>query len=527
MESKNNNQLPNRWSQGRLAEIISHTGIVSDGDWIESKDQDPNGKVRLVQLADIGDGKFLSKSSRFMTTEAANRLNCTFLKEGDVLIARMPAPLGRACIFPQVEHQSVTVVDVCLIRPNENSALSNDLFKYWINTPQIRSEISLQATGSTRKRITRKKLSAFNFPVPPLPEQKRIVEKLDSLLAQVNTIQQRLNNLPNIIKRFRQSVLAAAVSGKLTKQWRGRNIEVTTVVETLNKLETKHFETWKKDQLFKFEVKGKVPKTDIWLKKYKKLEKIETKILAEIPSSWKWVGIEEIAEAISDGDHNPPRKTQEGVRHLTIKNINHGVINFENCAFVTEEGYKQTKARYEAKPKDILLTCIGTIGRTAIVGEDVEFSTDRNLAYIRLYEEIKPEYIQLLLKSPLLQQFMSGGGVGNAQSALYLKVIRKLPIPFAPIEEQCEILRLVEQYFALADTLEKNLANAKQRVDNLTQSILAKAFKGELVPQDPNDEPADKLLERIKVARLEAEKLEKAAKASAKKAAKASKASKT
>ena len=93
-----------------------------------------------------------------------------------------------------------------------------------------------------------------------------------------------------------------------------------------------------------------------------------------------------------------------------------------------------------------------------------------------------------------------------------LSKVRNIPIPVPPTKEQTEIVRLVEQYFALADTLEKNLANAKQRVDNLTQSILAKAFKGELVPQDPSDEPADKLLARIKAARLEAEALEKAAK---------------
>ncbi len=100
--------------------------------------------------------------------------------------------------------------------------------------------------------------------------------------------------------------------------------------------------------------------------------------------------------------------------------------------------------------------------------------------------------------------------------------LRSFEFNIPSLTEQTEIVRLVEQYFALADTLEKNLANAKQRVDNLTQSILAKAFKGELVPQDPSDEPADKLLERIKVARLEAEMLEKAAK----KAAKASKTTK-
>ena len=94
--------------------------------------------------------------------------------------------------------------------------------------------------------------------------------------------------------------------------------------------------------------------------------------------------------------------------------------------------------------------------------------------------------------------------------------LRPAPIPLPPLEEQTEIVRLVEQHFALADTLEKHLKNAKQRVDNLTQSILAKAFKGELVPQDPNDEPAEQLLARIKAARAEAEQLEKAAKKASK-----------
>jgi type I restriction enzyme S subunit len=103
---------------------------------------------------------------------------------------------------------------------------------------------------------------------------------------------------------------------------------------------------------------------------------------------------------------------------------------------------------------------------------------------------------------------VSGSGVPD----LHLIEIRDFKIPIPHIDEQTEIVRLVEQHFALADTLEKNLKNAKQKVDNLTQSILAKAFRGELVPQDPNDEPAEQLLARIKAARAEAELLEKAAK---------------
>ena len=145
------------------------------------------------------------------------------------------------------------------------------------------------------------------------------------------------------------------------------------------------------------------------------------------------------------------------------------------------------------------------------------------LVKLSLNERVNRDFIKYYLDSIYAKEFFGQFSHGGTMDILNLGILKKLPIALPPVEEQTEIVRLVEQYFALADTLEKNLANAKQRVDNLTQSILAKAFKGELVPQDPNDEPADKLLERIKAARIEAEKLEKAAKASAKKAAKAKK----
>lgn len=469
MESENNNLLPNRWSQGKLAEIISHTGIVSDGDWIESKDQDPNGAVRLVQLADIGDGKFLSKSSRYMTLEAANRLNCTFLKAGDILIARMPDPLGRACIFPEVEHKSVTVVDVCLIRTNENSALKNDLFKYWINTPQIRSEISLQATGSTRKRITRKKLSAFDFPIPPLPEQERIVKKLDSLLAQVDTIQQRLNNLPDIIKRFRQSVLAAAVSGKLTEQWR----EINEV------------------------------------------------------NDWKTLTIGDIS-TFQNGFAFKSGWFADSGKYQVIKlgNVKDDYLKLEKSpAFINSDIAKEY-IKYKPNVGDILISMTGTkykgdYGYVCRVNEDLPILINQRVGRIVAKPDlIDSNFLLQYMRSELFRvEFLKGETGGVNQGNVGTKHIQSCPIGIPSLKEQTEIVRLVEQYFALADTLEKNLAIAKLRVDNLTQSILAKAFRGELVPQDPNDEPADKLLARIKAARLEAEMLEKAAK----KAAKASK----
>ncbi len=166
-----------------LAELIGPAGMISDGDWIESKDQDPEGIVRLVQLADIGEGIFIDKSQRFLTEQRAQELRCSFLQKGDLLIARMPDPIGRACIFPGDSRPSVTAVDVCIVRPDQTLVDTNWL-KHAFNSPTIRHEIEKGATGTTRSRIATGKLKGLSFNLPPLEEQKRIaaiLDKADSL----------------------------------------------------------------------------------------------------------------------------------------------------------------------------------------------------------------------------------------------------------------------------------------------------------------------------------------------------------
>lgn len=341
--------------------------------------------------------------------------------------------------------------------------LANDYFdpKYFYYMLRV---IELPDKGYSRHF---KYLKEANSLVAPLPEQKRIVEKLDSLLAQVDTIQQRLNNLPDIIKRFRQSVLASAVSGKLTEQWRENNREF---------------------------------------------------------SNWEDVILSNITKSISDGDHQAPPKAESGIPFLVISNVRTGDVNFDNVSrWVPESYYDSLKDIRVPKVDDILYTVTGSFGIPVQVKTDEKFCFQRHIAIIKPNEEhTSSRFLYHLLNSDFALIQAEATATGTAQKTVSLKSLRGFKFNIPQLEEQTEIVRLVEQYFALADTLEKNLANAKQRVDNLTQSILAKAFKGELVPQDPNDEPADKLLERIKVARLEAEKLEKAAK----KAAKASKAKK-
>jgi type I restriction enzyme S subunit len=166
------------WEMVRL-EDLTENGFMVDGDWIESKDQDPSGNIRLLQLADIGDGYFIDKSNRFINRETSDRLKCTFLKKNDILIARMPDPLGRACIFPfEEENNYVTVVDVCVMRIKKE--VDHKYVTYAINSPAFRNKLESQITGTTRLRISGKKLKDLEIPLPPLPIQKRIAEILDA-----------------------------------------------------------------------------------------------------------------------------------------------------------------------------------------------------------------------------------------------------------------------------------------------------------------------------------------------------------
>lgn len=209
--------LPSGWCRARLDELIGPHGLFVDGDWVESKDQDPDGDVRLTQLADIGVGSWRNRSSRFMTADASNRLGCTLLEPGDVLVARMPEPLGRACQFPGDERPCVTVVDVAIVRPDKRSV--DRIWLMWtINSPITRTEIESMKAGTTRKRISRKNLASITLPIPPLDEQHRIVGEVERQFSFLDACDQAVDAGTARSAAMRRAVLKSAFEGKLTFQ---------------------------------------------------------------------------------------------------------------------------------------------------------------------------------------------------------------------------------------------------------------------------------------------------------------------
>jgi type I restriction enzyme S subunit len=162
-------------------------------------------------------------------------LRCTFIDKGDVLVARMPDPLGRACIFPGDKKTFVTVVDVCIIRPG-NDDISKRWLMYFINAPAFRAAVASLESGSTRKRISRKNLARISFPVPPSDEQKRIVAEIEKQFSRLDEAVDNLKRVKVNLKRYKASVLKAAVEGKLTEEWRKKHPDVEPADKLLERI---------------------------------------------------------------------------------------------------------------------------------------------------------------------------------------------------------------------------------------------------------------------------------------------------
>ena len=194
----------------RFSEIAGETGIFVDGDWIEKKDQDAKGAVRLIQLADVGPGEFRDKSDRHITVEKADELHCTFLRKGDILIARLGDPLCKACVFP-LDGLYITAVDVAILRIGSDVVNPKYLI-YLLNSPWFKDQVKQYESGTTRKRISRKNLDRIEMIFPPLPEQERIVSRIEELFSQLDAGVETLKKTKAQLAVYRQAVLKEAFS---------------------------------------------------------------------------------------------------------------------------------------------------------------------------------------------------------------------------------------------------------------------------------------------------------------------------
>ena len=348
------------------------------------------------------------------------------------------------------------------------------------------------------------------IPIPPLPEQHRIVTKLDGVMQKVESNKQRLDKIPKILKRFQQSVLAAAVSGKLTEEWRIENENSLQsgeeFIKRIKEIRIKRYVELCKEA----KQQGK--------RKPSNFDNFDVNLrsdfdLFELPNSWSWVDFRFVMSEDTPfcyGVVQPGSESNDGNYLIRAGDIKNNTIDISSLRTISKQ-VDNEYSRSRVSGGEILITVVGAgIGECGIVPVSCKgFNIARAVAKVPI-KDFSARFILLWLNSTIAINWMKAEAREVARPTLNLEQLREIPLPLPSIEEQTEIVRRLEQLFAFADKIEARYTKAKTMLDKLPQSILAKAFRGELVAQDTNDEPASILLERIASAKLSTRKAEKA-----------------
>lgn len=399
------------------------------------------------------------------------------VQPGDVLLCKINPRINRVWqVSLKGAHDQICSSEWIVIR---QPLINPDFLQYQLSEQSFRERLCAEVSGvgGSLTRAQPKKVAGYDVFLAPLAEQTRIAAKLDELLAQVDTLKARIDGIPALLKRFRQTVLAAAVSGRLTGEWRSENPTSASQAPL------------------------SIPQDDA--------------SGTALPAGWSSKNAGDICGFITKGTTPSKEKMTAGqgeIPYIKVYNLTFsGTLDFSiDPTFVDTNTHTTELKRSIVKPGDVLMNIVGPpLGKVSVVPDTYpEWNINQAIARFRADDEISSEYLALCLRTEeVLNHAVSRAKATAGQFNLTLEICRELPLPVPPKEEQTEIVRRVEQLFAFADQLEARVEAAQARIDRLTQSILAKAFRGELVPQDPNDEPASVLLERIKAQRAAAPKV--------------------
>ena len=470
-----------------------------------------------IRVSDFDRGGIDQSNLRYISQEVHEAISRYVISKNDVYIS-IAGTIGLVGqVPPELDGANLT----------ENAAkmtlgdgIHPPFFRHLFSSPDVQEQIGFTTIATTQPKLALFRIEALNVPIPPKAEQIRIVSAIESLQERSARAKEALCEVGPLLSQLRQSVLRGAFSGRLTERWRTENPNVEPASELLARIRTERRERWEAAQLAKYEAKGKQPPKN-WQERYKEPEPVDAELLEtlpELPESWEWITWESILSldegAFKRGPFGSTLKKSIFVSEGYKVYEQYCPIN-DDCSYVryyiTPEKFEEIKA-FAVQAKDFLISCSGvSLGRITQVPEEFEEGViNQALLRVRLNSAAMADlYFKWLFRSPFFQEqiFANAGGsaIPNVKGVRDLKAI---PVPLPPLEEQQEIVEQALKALSSVNAVETVLVSSEAELTQLDQSILAKAFRGELVPQDPSDEPASQLLHRIRTTRaqLEAEK---------------------
>ena len=498
-------ELPKGWVNCEFGDIAKiRNGYAFKSSWFKKKRKNESD-VPLIRQSQLKNSVVDLSEAVYLDQKLYERFSEFRIFEGDVLIG-MSGAIGKVCTYthltPSLQNQRTGKIEL-----HTNGKIDLKYLGLFLTT--FERSLFEKAKGMGVQNISAKDIYALPFPLPPFNEQYRIVAKIEELFSELDKGIESLKAARAKLDVYRQAVLKHAFEGKLTVQWRDENKDKLETPEQLltrikQERETRYdqqLQEWK-TAVKEWEEGGESGKRPARPKKLTKVADIlhdETAKLSTLPESWVWEKLGWMTCGVEYGTAAKSAKTGR-VPVLRMGNIQNTKFDWADLVYTSDEN---EISEYLLHDGDVLFNRTNSpelVGKTAIYkGERPAVFAGYLIRVNHIPAMVDGQYLNLFLNSHIARQY--GNNVktdGVNQSNINGTKLSNYPFPYCSIEEQNEIAGILEKTFSLLDEAEADIVQELQKADVLRQSILKKAFSGQLVPQDPNDEPASFLLERIK-----------------------------
>lgn len=488
-------KLPENWIWSTVGELYD---IVGGGTPSTSVEEYWSGKIPWITSADIHGPKDIRPRKTISEKAVANSTTNLVPKESLIVVTRVG--LGKVAIAQE---------RLCFSQDSQALIGSGDFLDPRFALYYLSMAVQIfkyQNRGTTIAGVTKQQLAELPFPVAPLSEQRRIVAKIEELFTQLDAGVEELRKAQAQLKRYRQAVLKAGITGELTREWRlVQKGEQEPASELLARILKERRARWEKERLAKITASSKTPNTNDWRNTYEERAAPAVENLPPLPFGWVWSSLGQVFGVHVGATPSRQRSTYWNGDLPWVSSSEVAFCRIKSTReTITELGFQNTSTDLHPVGT-VLLGMIGegkTRGQAAIL--DIAACNSQNSAAIRVSEAgLPPEYIYYFLQGEYERTRKLGSG--NNQPALNKSRVQAIVFALPPLSEQYVIVQELERLLSIADAVQQSIEKELNKAASLRHSILKRAFEGELVSQDPNDEPAELLLERI---RMEREKQE-------------------
>ena len=475
--SQPHHSIPSHWKWMKLSQLAEVNPRFGRDDLGEERDVSFVPMKRVEELSghvDLSETRPLSEV----------RKGYTYFEDGDVIFAKITPCMenGKTAVVRDLENGvGFGSTEFHVIRHSEETT-QEWIFHYLIQEG-FRRDAKRAMTGSAgQKRVPTGYMEDVEIPLPPLPEQRRIVAKIEELFSNLDAGMDDLQTAQRQLERYRLSVLQAAVEGRLTTAWR-RTHAPEPADALLERILEERRKQWENDYRAKYEAKRKKPPSG-WKSRYKEPDSPDTTNLRELPEGWTWT---RLGQAFIVHLGSTPRRSRDdywdgGIAWASSSEINQRSITYTEES-ITEKGLENSSTQV-LPPGTLMLGMIGQ-GRTrGMVAElKIPAATSQNSAAIEVsHSPIPPRWVYYYLESQYHELRQMGSG--NNQKALNKGIVESIPIPLPPLAEQKQIVAEVERLLSVADDAVQTTEREHTRAERLRQSILKQAFSGQLVPHE-------------------------------------------